>query len=70
MKCFSRKRKAARILAASSSPTKVEESSCCYDSVSWALDQGITTGKTATTFAPNATCTRGQIVTFLHRAMG
>lgn len=37
--------------------------------VSWALDQGITTGTSASTFSPDQTCTRGQIVTFLHRAL-
>ena len=48
----------------------VEESSYCYDSVSWAVERYITNGTSATTLAPNATCTRGQIVTFLYRAMG
>lgn len=33
----------------------------------WAVENGITTGKTATSFDPNAVCTRGQIVTFLWR---
>ncbi len=33
--------------------------------VAWALEKGVTAGKTATTFAPNDTCTREQIVTFL-----
>ncbi len=37
------------------------------DAVSWAVEQGITDGMTATTFAPDRTCTRGQIVTFLYR---
>ncbi len=41
-----------------------------YDAVLWAVEQGITTGVTSTTFAPNATCTRGQVVTFLWRAAG
>lgn len=36
--------------------------------VAWASSQGITSGATSTTFAPNDTCTRGQIVTFLYRA--
>ena len=36
--------------------------------VAWAETNGITTGTTKTTFAPNDTCTRGQIVTFLYRA--
>ena len=37
--------------------------------VAWAVENGITNGMTATTFAPNATCTRGQSVTFLYRAL-
>lgn len=36
--------------------------------ISWAVTQGITTGKTETTFAPDEICTRGHIVTFLYRA--
>lgn len=36
--------------------------------VSWAVEQGITSGTSATTFSPDNTCTRGQIVTFLYRA--
>ena len=35
--------------------------------VVWALDEGITTGVSATSFNPDGTCTRGQIVTFLYR---
>lgn len=38
--------------------------------ISWAVKNGITTGTNATTFSPNSTCTRGQIVTFLYRASG
>ena len=41
-----------------------------YDAVIWAYNEGITTGTTATKFAPQSTCTRGQVVTFLWRAMG
>ena len=37
------------------------------DAVAWAKEQGITTGKDATHFAPNDPCTRAQIVTFLYR---
>ena len=37
---------------------------------SWALENGVTDGATDTTFDPNGYCTRGQIVTFLHRAVG
>lgn len=40
------------------------------DAVLWAVENGITTGKTATRFAPNDTCTRGQGVTFLYRGIG
>ena len=38
--------------------------------VLWAAEEGITAGTSATTFSPNQTCTRGQIVTFLWRAEG
>lgn len=38
--------------------------------VGWAAANGITAGISATEFSPNSTCTRGQIVTFLHRAFG
>ena len=36
--------------------------------VIWAVEEGITSGKTADTFAPGAACDRAQIVTFLYRA--
>lgn len=39
-----------------------------YDAVLWAAESGVTQGVTATAFAPNATCTRSQTVTFLYRA--
>jgi len=35
--------------------------------VSWAVEKGVTNGTGGTTFSPNTTVTRGQIVTFLHR---
>ena len=41
-----------------------------YDAVLWAAENGITGGTSATTFSPNASCTRAQIVTFLWRAAG
>lgn len=41
-----------------------------YDPVEWAVDEGITSGTTATTFSPYQTCTRAQIITFLWRAAG
>lgn len=38
-----------------------------FTAVDWMAEQGITTGTTATTFAPNATITRAEAATFLHR---
>ena len=38
--------------------------------VNWAVEKGITTGTTPTTFSPDNTCTRAQILTFLWRAVG
>ena len=48
----------------------VKTSDYFYEPVIWAYSEGITTGTTATKFAPQSTCTRGQVVTFLWRAMG
>ena len=50
--------------------TDVVSGSYYEKAVAWAIENGITTGTTATTFSPDATCTRGQSVTFLYRAMG
>lgn len=36
--------------------------------VNWAVENGVTNGTSATTFSPDQTCTRAQIVTFLYRA--
>ena len=52
-----------------SSFTDVSASAYYAKAVAWAIENGITNGMTETTFAPNATCTRGQSVTFLHRAL-
>ncbi len=38
--------------------------------VAWAVENKVTNGMSPTSFAPDATCTRGQIVTFLYRAVG
>lgn len=48
--------------------TDVAPGSYYYDAVLWAVEQGITNGLTATTFGPNATVNRGQVVTFLFRS--
>ena len=50
--------------------TDVAEDAYYYDPVLWAVEGGITTGMSDTTFAPDGTCTRAQIVTFLWRACG
>lgn len=55
---------------AMSSFTDVPASAYYAKAVEWAVENGITNGMTETTFAPDATCTRGQSVTFLHRALG
>ena len=41
-----------------------------YDAVAWAVENGVTNGTSATTFGPDVTCTRAQMVTFLWRAAG
>ena len=46
----------------------VAAGSYCYNAVQWAVANGITKGTDATHFSPSATCTRGQVVTFLYRA--
>ena len=50
--------------------TDVADKAYYRDAVAWAVENGITKGTTATTFSPNATCTRAQAVTFLWRAAG
>jgi hypothetical protein len=50
--------------------TDVSADAYYYKAVLWAVEQGITGGKTADTFAPNAPCTRAQTVAFLWRAAG
>lgn len=48
----------------------VKQSDYYYDAVKWAVEKGITEGTSATTFSPNVSCTRAQMVTFLWRAAG
>ena len=50
--------------------TDVKESGFYYKAMLWAVENGITTGASKTTFAPGKPCTRGQVVTFLWRAQG
>ena len=53
-----------------SSFSDVPASAYYAKAVAWAVENGITNGMTATEFAPDAICTRGQSVTFLYRALG
>ena len=38
-----------------------------YNAILWAVGKGITTGTSATTFSPYASCNRAEAVTFLYR---
>ena len=40
------------------------------DAIAWAVERGVTEGTGNNTFSPDKPCTRGQIVTFLYRALG
>ena len=48
--------------------TDVPVGSYYYDAVLWAVENGITKGTSDTTFSPDDTCTRAQIVAFLWRS--
>ena len=48
--------------------TDIPAGSYYYDAVLWAVENGITKGTSDTTFSPNTTCTRAQIVAFLWRS--
>ena len=50
--------------------TDVAASAYYYDAVLWAVEQDITKGTSETTFSPDDTCTRAEIMTFLWRAAG
>ena len=50
--------------------TDVKASDYYADAVKWAVDNGVTSGTSSTTFSPATTCTRGQVVTFLWRMFG
>ena len=49
--------------------TDVERDSWYEEALNWAVEKGITTGTSETTFSPEAPCTRAQVVTFLWRAL-
>ena len=50
--------------------TDVGEGAYYYKAVMWAVENGITSGTTATTFSPNKLCTRGHIAMFLYNYAG
>ena len=50
--------------------TDVDENQFYYKAMLWAVEKEITNGTTLTTFSPDDTCTRSQVVTFLWRASG
>ena len=52
----------------SASFTDVKSDAFYADAVNWAVASDVTNGTSATTFSPNADCTRAEIVTFLYRA--
>ena len=57
--------------AASQNPfSDVKSTDYFYSAVLWAVENGITSGTSSTTFSPKTTCTRAQIVTFLFAALG
>ena len=49
--------------------TDVKADAYYANAVLWAVENGVTTGASATTFDPAGNCTRGQIVTFLYRCL-
>ncbi|MBR1390213.1 MAG: leucine-rich repeat protein [Lachnospiraceae bacterium] len=56
--------------SSSSSPfTDVKSSDYFYKPVLWAVENGITSGTSPTTFSPGKACTRAQAMTFLYKAM-
>ena len=64
-------RAAGRPVVEASNPfVDVKPTDYYYNAVLWAVDQGIVFGVDSTHFAPNDTCNRSQVVTFLWRAAG
>ena len=57
-----------RAVPHASNITDVKPDAFYADAVNWAVASGVTNGTSATTFSPNADCTRAEIVTFLYRA--
>lgn len=49
--------------------TDVKSSAYYRKAVAWAVENGITAGRSATRFAPNDACTRGEVMTFLYKML-
>lgn len=61
---------AVKAVSTKSGFSDVADSAYYANAVKWAVDKKITSGTSATTFSPDDTCTRAQILTFLWRAVG
>ena len=57
-------------ISTSHSFTDMDDTAYYCDAVLWAVEEGVTNGTSETTFGPDQSCTRAQIVTFLYRDMG
>ena len=58
------------VLAGKADFTDVPANSNYAQAVAWAVENKVTSGTGGSSFSPAATCTHGQIVAFLYRAMG
>ena len=65
--CFSAHRRYADSAPQGAGFSDVPAGASYAQAVAWAVGKGVTNGTSPTTFSPGDTCTRGQIVTFLHR---
>ncbi|MBR6119164.1 MAG: S-layer homology domain-containing protein [Oscillospiraceae bacterium] len=62
--------KEGRLCAAEVFTDMPADGNWAHAAIDWAYFGGVTSGKTATTFAPKATVTRAEVVSFLYKAMG
>lgn len=60
--------KGAPEITGENSFTDVAADAYYANAIQWAVSNGVTSGTSATTFSPDAQCTRAQIVTFLYHA--
>ena len=58
----------AALLAGASGFRDVPAGAYYAQAVAWAVEHGVTTGTSPSTFSPNRGCTRAQVVTFLYRS--